>query len=417
MFTTRRAFLYQLASGSIAGALASRCLAAEDAATYPYHGRSAAYVPPRALREKSGLKIHRVESYTRGGNLSVVRVETEDGQEGFGQISTYDADISAEVLHRKVARHALGRDPADLDQIVDRCIEANYKFPWSYVCRALSGLDTAIWDLLGKHHDKSVCELLGGTPRPFPVYGSSMSRSIKPEAEARRLVELRDKQGYRAFKIRVGSVNGHNRDQWPGRSEALIPTVRRAVGDEVALLVDGNSCYTPPRAIEIGRLLEEHQYCQFEEPCPYWEYEWTAEVTRSLDVPVSGGEQDNDLAGWRRMIAMHAVDIVQPDILYVGGITRALRVAALAREKQLPCVPHSANLALVTVFSLHVMGALENAGDYVEFSIESAPWTRDYYEPYPQVKDGKVTISGEPGWGVRIRADWLEKAERRVSQR
>jgi L-alanine-DL-glutamate epimerase-like enolase superfamily enzyme len=243
-----------------------------------------------------------------------------------------------------------------------------------------------------------------------------MSRTIKPEAEAQRLVRLRDQLGFKAFKVRVGSVNGHNRDQWPGRSEELIPTVRQAVGDDVALLVDANSCYTPPHAIEIGKLLQQYNYCQFEEPCPYWEYEWTAEVTSELQVPVSGGEQDNDLAQWRRMITMRAVDIVQPDILYLGGVARTLRVAAMAAEKDMPCVPHSANLALVTPLSLHVMGALANAGDYVEFSIEKAPWTRNYYEPYPQVKDGKVAIPSDPGWGVRIRPDWLEKTKRQVSR-
>ena len=300
---------------------------------------------------------------------------------------------------------------------MDDCIEANYKWPWSYVCRALSGLDTAIWDLLGKRAGKSVCELLGGKLRPFPVYGSSMSRSITPADEGDRLQGLRDQCGYRAFKIRVGSVNGHDRDERPGRTEELIPTVRKAVGDDIALLVDGNSCYTPPRAIQVGRLLEEHRYAQFEEPCPYWELEWTAEVAKALQVPVSGGEQDNDLAQWRRMINMLAVDIVQPDILYLGGVVRTLRVAAMAFEKNMPCVPHSANLALVTLLSLHVMGAIPNAGDYVEFSIEDNSWASDYFEPGFRVVDGKVAIPAEPGWGVRIRPDWLANTTRQVSER
>lgn len=412
---SRRNFMKSILGGGIAAASFGQLTRADEPVAYPYLGRSKAYVLPGILRQKTGLKIRSIETFTKDSNLSVVRVRTDDGKEGYGQVSTFDADLSAQILHRKIARHALGRDPAELDAIVDRCIEANYKFPWSYVCRALAGLDTAVWDLLGKHADRSVCELLGGTPRPFPVYGSSMSRSIKPPAEAERLVRLRDENGYRAFKVRVGSVNGHDRDQWLGRSEELIPTIRKAVGDEIALLADGNSCYTPPRAIEIGRLLEQYGYCHFEEPCPYWEYEWTAQVTAAINVPVAGGEQDNELAAWRRMIGMHAVDIVQPDILYVGGVTRALRVAAMAAEKQMPCVPHSANLALVTLFSLHLMGAIKNAGPHVEWSIENTPWTHNYYEPFPQVKDGCVAIPSEPGWGVRIRSDWLEKAQRQVS--
>ncbi len=416
MSITRRDFFKSTLLGGAAATLLPNTLLAEQPDSYPTLGRCAAYQLPDILRQPTGLKIRSLETFTKDSNLSVVRVRTDDGSEGYGQISTFDADISAQVFHRKIARHAMGRDPAELDQIVDRCIEANYKWPWSYVCRALSGLDTAIWDLLGKHAGKSVCELLGGRPRPFPVYGSSMSRTIKPNDEAARLARLHDQRGFRAFKIRVGSVNGHDQDQWPGRTEQLIPAVRLAVGDDVALLADGNSCYTPPRAIQVGRILEQHHFVQFEEPCPYWELEWTAQVSRSLDVPVSGGEQDNDLAQWRRMINMHAVDIVQPDILYIGGVVRALRVAAMASEKQLPCIPHSANLALVTPFTLHVMGAIPNAGKYVEFSIEETPWVEGYYDPVLRVEDGNVAIPSDPGWGVRIRPEWLEKTKRQVSE-
>ena len=366
--------------------------------------------------KKTGLKIQSVETFT-SGNVSVVRIATDDGAEGYGQISTYDADISAMIMHRKIARHALGKDPADIEAIVDRCIEANYKYPWSYVCRALSGLDTAIWDLLGKREKKSVCELIGGKRRPIVAYGSSMSRSIKPKDEAERLVKLRDTKGYRAFKIRVGSVNGHDRDQWPGRTEELVPTVRKAIGDKVSLLVDGNSCYTPPRAIEVGKILEDNDVCHFEEPCPYWELEWTAEVTKAINVPVAGGEQDNDLAQWRRMIRMRAVDIVQPDMLYVGGLARSLRVAAMAAEANMPVVPHSANLAMVTLFTLHFLAAIPNAGPHLEFSIESAGWTKDLFYPALEVRDGKVAIPAGPGWGVTVNPKWLESAERQISER
>jgi len=367
-------------------------------------------------RRPTGTKIKSIETFTHG-NVSIARIRTDDGAEGYGQLSTYDADISAMIMHRKIAPHALGKDPADIDAIVDRCIEANYKYPWSFVCRALAGLDTAIWDLLGKREEKSVCELLGGKPRAIPAYGSSMKRDIKPADEAKRLVQLRDTKGFRAFKVRIGKVCGHDEDQWPGRTESLIPTVRKAIGDDVSLLVDANSCYTPAKAIEVGRMLEDYNVCHFEEPCPYWELEWTAEVTAAIKVPVAGGEQDNDLAQWRRMIRMRAVDIVQPDICYVGGLTRALRVAAMAAEANLPCVPHSANLAMVTVFTLHMLGAIPNAGPHLEFSIEPTNWTKDLYYPALKVQDGKVAIPDGPGWGVTINPKWLKAAEHKISQR
>jgi L-alanine-DL-glutamate epimerase-like enolase superfamily enzyme len=282
----------------------------------------------------------------------------------------------------------------------------------------LAGLDTALWDLRGKIEGKSVCELLGGTPRPFPVYASSMRRDITPEEEAARFIRLREEHGYEAFKFRVGRECGHDEDEWPGRTEAIVPAVRKALGRDVALLVDANSCYTPAKAIEVGRMLQDNGVCHFEEPCPYWELEWTRQVAEALDLDVTGGEQDCDLATWRRMIEMRAVDVVQPDICYLGGLTRTLRVAKMAQAAGLSCTPHSANLSMVTVFTLHMMGALENAGPYVEFSIETSdyyPWQDGLYSPALQARDGKVQIPDGPGWGVEINPAWLATAEHRNS--
>ena len=268
----------------------------------------------------------------------------------------------------------------------------------------------------GRLENKSVCELLGQRRDTVPAYGSSMRRDITPEDEAERLVRLREQCGFGAFKIRIGKVCGHDEDEWPGRTDALVPTVRRALGDDVALLVDANSCYTPQRAIEVGHMLEDNGVCHFEEPCPYWQFEWTAEVARALAVPVAGGEQDCFLPQWRRMIAMRAVDIAQPDICYVGGLSRALRVARMAGEAGLPCVPHSANLSMVTVFTLHMLGAIENAGPYLEFSIEPSQWTDELLCERLEVREGRVSIPDGPGWGVEITPDWLAAADRQASR-
>lgn len=364
------------------------------------------------------LKIKAIETFANEF-VGFVRVTAEDGSQGWGQVSTYHSDISCLVLHRQVAPYALGWDCEDIDGLADIIVETEHKFPGSYLRRAIGGVDTALWDLRGKRQGKSVCELLGGKPRPFPVYGSSMRRDINASDEADRLAKLRDAHGYNAFKIRVGSEFGHNIDESPGRSEAVVPAVRKVLGDDVALLADANSCYTVDRAIEIGRVLEDNGFCHFEEPCPYWELEWTKEVRDALDIDVTGGEQDCDLATWRRMGAMGVVDVMQPDVLYLGGISRTLRVAEIARQYGLPCTPHSANLSLVTVFSLHLMGAISSAGPYVEFAIEGLdyyPWQDKLFQPALVARDGKVQIPEGPGWGIEINGDWLEQAEYRKSE-
>jgi L-alanine-DL-glutamate epimerase-like enolase superfamily enzyme len=356
------------------------------------------------------MKIAALETFTNQF-VCFVRVTSDSGASGWGQTSTYNADITASIFHRQVAPWALGADAFAIDALVERIEEREHKFPGSYRCRALAGLDTALWDLRGKLEGKPVVELLGGRPAPLRAYASSMRRDITPEDEAARLVRLRDEQGFDAFKWRVGAECGHDVDEWPGRTEAIVPQVARALGADVAKLVDANSGFSPARAIQVGHLLEEHGIGHYEEPCPYWRLEETRQVTEALALDVTGGEQDWDLATWARMIDLRAVDIVQPDVMYMGGIGRTLKVARMAAAAGLPCTPHSANLSLVTMCTMHLLGAIPNAGKYLEFSIEGRdyyPWQEGLFlgDPY-QVKDGHVTIPSSPGWGVEINPQWL----------
>ncbi len=362
------------------------------------------------------MRIQSVETFSNEW-VAFVRVRTRDGAEGWGQVAPYNADITAQVLHRQVAPHVLGLDPLDPEAIATRVLEGEHKFPGSYICRALAGVDTAVWDLRGRLEGKPVCQLLGARPTAIPAYASSMRRDITPKDEARRLAELRDLHGFTAFKIRIGRECGHDQDEWPGRTEAIVPLVRAAIGADADLLVDANSCYGVERAIEVGRFLEQHAVCHFEEPCPYWEIEWTARVAEALDLPVAGGEQDCWLPQWRHMIERRAVDIVQPDVCYLGGLTRSLRVAELAAVAGLPCVPHSANLSLVTVFALHLVAAAPNAS-MVEYSIEGAdyyPWQDGLFDPPLSIREGHVVMPDGPGWGVEIDRGWLESAAHRTT--
>ena len=365
------------------------------------------------------MKIARLETFANEF-VGFVRLTTDTGDQGWGQVSTYNADITCEVFHRQVARWALGADPlGDLDDLLDRISEREHKYPGSYLRRAQAGLDTAVWDLRGKLAGKPVVELIGGRSGKLRAYASSMKRDITPEDEAARLCRLRDEKGFDAFKWRVGAECGRDIDEWPGRTEAVVPTVARALGDGMAMLVDGNSGFSPTRAIAVGRLLEDEGIAHFEEPCPYWELEQTREVADALTIDVTGGEQDCEIPTFRRMIEMRAVDIVQPDVMYLGGLSRTLRVAKLAEQAGLPCTPHAANLGLVTMCTMHLLGAIPNAGKYLEFSIEGAdyyPWQDGLFlgDPYA-IEDGKATIPDAPGWGVEVDPAWLDKADWRES--
>lgn len=365
------------------------------------------------------MKITRLETFSNEF-VGFVRVTAADGTIGWGQLSTYQADITAQVFHRQVAPWSLGRNAYGIEALVDAIPEREHKFPGSYLCRAMAGLDTALWDWRARREGRPVTALLGGSPGSLRAYASSMRRDIEPADEAARMLRLRDTLGFDAFKFRVGSECGHDRDEWPGRTEAIVPAMRRALGDRVALLVDANSCYSPARAIEVGQLLQDHGVCHFEEPCPYWEFEQTRQVTEALELDVTGGEQDWDMQHWKRMIAMRAVDVIQPDVLYMGGVTRTMRVAALAAAAGLPCTPHSANLSMVTLFTMHLLRAIPNAGPYLEFSIEGPdyyPWQQQLLSEDPYViRNGHATVTDRPGWGVEPNPLWLAQAAHQSSE-
>lgn len=358
-------------------------------------------------------RISRLETF-HNEFLSFVRVTAEDGAIGWGQTSTYNADITAQVFHRQVAPWALGADSADIAGLIHRIERREHKYPGSYRCRALAGLDTALWDLAGRRQEKPVVELLGGSPGKLRAYASSMKRDITPEDEAARLVRVCAERGFTAAKWRIAAECGGDVDEWPGRTEAIIPEVARALGDGIEKLVDANSGFSVARAIEVGHLLVEHGVGHYEEPVPYWDLDATLDVSAALDIDVTGGEQDWDMATWKRMIAMRAVDIVQPDVMYMGGIARTIEVARMAADAGLTCTPHSANLSLVTICSMHLLKAIPNAGKYLELSIEQDdyyPWQRGLFVGDPfAVDDGAVTIPDVPGWGVEIDPRWLESA-------
>ena len=366
---------------------------------------------------EQSMKIISIETFTNE-YVGLVRLRTDEGDEGWGQTSTYNSEITAQVVHLQVAPHVLGMSGIDIPEVNRKVLEREHKFPGTYLYRALCGIDTALWDIKAKRAKQSVCQLIGGSPSSIPVYASSMQREITPEAEAQRLLKLKEENGYFAFKFRIGKECGHDLDQWPGRTESIIKEVRKELGDEAILLVDANSCYSPKKAIEVGHMLEDYGVSHFEEPCPYWKPDWTREVTDALEIDVSGGEQDNDLRVWMHMIDTRVVDIVQPDICYLGGVTRTLEVAKMAEKMNIPVTLHAANLSLVTLFSAHVMGSIKNPGKYLEFSIEGLdyyPWQDKIFTPDFKIVDGYLEMPHKPGWGIEINREWLSFAKHKVS--
>lgn len=364
------------------------------------------------------LRISRIETHLApDDSLAVVRVYTEDGLVGVGQTANKGAHLTVAVLHGLVAPVFLGESAWDLRVLVRECVRRRYKYSGALLCRALCGVDTALWDLLGKATGQPVYRLLGGRVRErVPVYASSMRRNISPEEEADRLLGLVEGLGFGGVKVRIGSRMGQDRDEWPGRTERLVPLVREVLGDAVEISADANGGFSAHRAIRVGRLLEEYGYHHFEEPCPFDEYENTRAVADALDVPVAGGEVETSLERFADMIRRRVVDIVQPDVGYFGGVTRTAQVAQMAEAAGLPCTPHCAYQSMQLVFNTHLAAALPSMYQRQELGIEPThERPRWLYEPNLVVESGALKVPEGPGWGVEVVPEFFEQAETRAS--
>jgi len=365
------------------------------------------------------MKIKKLETFTKPF-VSFVKTTLEDGSVGFGQMSTYHADITVQIFHKQVAPWVLNKSWEDFNDIENLVLEKEHKFPGSYLLRAIAGLDTSLWDLKGKMQNQPVTSLIGGKSGTLKVYGSSMKRDISAIDEAERFKKLYQEKGIDAFKFRIGAECGRGLDEWEGRTQDIVQTINKSLDKSVKKLVDANSCYSSDQAIEIGKLLEDNNVSHFEEPCPYWEPEQTKIVTDALSIDVTGGEQDCDLRIWKDMVDRKIVNIFQPDVMYLGGLTRTLQVAKIIEEGGYICTPHAANLSLVTICTMHLLKAIPNAGPYLELSIEGEdyyPWQQQLFLDDPfEVKNGCVNITDKPGWGVEINPNWLETSEYRVSE-
>jgi L-alanine-DL-glutamate epimerase-like enolase superfamily enzyme len=375
-------------------------------------------VPPLFMPDSEvRMRITRIESYSNE-HVAVVRVRADSGAEGIGQTAPFYPEITVDVLHKMVAPPFLGANPWDVNALTEACLLKNYKFTGTFLYRALCGVETALWDLMGQVTGQPVYRLLGGKVRDrIPVYASSMARDTTPEQEVRRVTETAGRYGFRSAKIKIGGRMGGSGEAIPGRSERLIPFMREALGDDFGLIADANGSYTAHEAIRSGRLLQYYNYSFFEEPCNFMDLDSTAQVSAALDIPVAGGEQDNSLYTFDRMIRQRIVGIVQPDIGYIGGVGRARRVAELAALAGIPCTPHCSNPSMLQVFTAHLVAAMPACYQPQEYRLDGQDhWAHRVYEPHLRIVDGMLHVPEAPGWGIRLLPEFIRQAASRVSR-
>ncbi len=243
------------------------------------------------------------------------------------------------------------------------------------------------------------------------VYRANNYRGKSAEESIERIVQNVEETNAKALKFKVGGRMSHDADYPADRSDKLIPLVRKTFGDDMVIYADSNGSYSVKEAIRIGKLMEEQQFDFYEEPVPFDWYQETMQVAGALNIPIAGGEQEPSMRNFRWLIANNAVQIVQPDMFYFGGMIRSVKVARMAQSQGLPCVPHISGSGLGYLYMMHFISAIPNAGPYHEFKGFNTEIPFECPTSTLTSKDGVVTVPSGPGLGLEIDPDYISKHE------
>lgn len=414
MESTRRSFLKTSLGAGLAAASASRLPGSESTKVEPG-------VLDRILTEPvlSGTVLPapvRIQSLEllRHGEQFLVRARSTDGAESVTVPHSKRLLDVHPLLVNRILPAFIGKDARELEAILWDVYRqgSNYKLQGLLFWVCVATVEMALLDLLGQVSGKSIGELLGGVKRrDIGVYRASGQRGNTPEEEIEYLEQLVAETGARAIKFRLGGRMSNNADSRPGRTEALIPLVRAKFGDAMTLYADANSSYDVPHAVRIGRLLEEHRYALFEEPCPFDDLWSNQAVADALNIPVGLGEQEFSLHRLKWAIENRVMDVVQPDLHYFGGYLRCTQVARMAAAAGLPCTPHLSEAGLSYLNLLHFVSHIDDPGPFQEFKGEGEiPFTCDS-SPLT-CRNGLIRCPSGPGLGVRIDPEYVNRFKR-----
>jgi L-alanine-DL-glutamate epimerase-like enolase superfamily enzyme len=279
----------------------------------------------------------------------------------------------------------------------------------------LSAIEFAILDMMGKIANKSAAQLIGEIHNPeVGIYLATEHRGLPLEEHFEGIKKEVAEFDVTALKIRVGYQTG-SKDMYyggvPGKVEKLIPMVREHYGDKWSLYADANGYWNVPEAIKIGRILEEYNYAFYEEPVMYYHFEDTKKVSDALTIPIAHGEQDQNLYNIRWLLANDGIGVVEPDMYYIGGFIRAMRIALMGKAMGKTCVTHMSGGGLGFLYNALFVSAVPNSTPHTEF--KNFQTNVPYECPTAEMKvvNGKMKAPTGPGMGVVIDPGFMEKLQ------
>jgi L-alanine-DL-glutamate epimerase-like enolase superfamily enzyme len=339
----------------------------------------------------------------------VVRVHTDAGIVGIGEVDSSPlvakAIIEAPLSHaiaRGLAECIIGQDPLNIAYLYQRMYQGSiYYGRGGAAQQAISGIDIALWDIMGKALGQPVYRLLGGGFRTQLRAYASILFGDTPQATydiARRLVD----QGYTAAKFGWGPMG-----QDEATDIALVREARRGLGERADLMIDAGLCYDSVTAIRRAHQFAEYHPYWFEEPLHPDDLEGYARLAEQSPLRIAAGEQETTLRGFRDLLDA-GLAVIQPDVARVGGLTGVMEIGRLVAQRHRLCVNHSYKTGISIAASLHFLAALPNT-HFIEYSVQNSPLRQTLTRQTFPVVDGYVEVPQEPGLGVELDEVVLER--------
>ncbi len=340
----------------------------------------------------------------------VVRVHTDAGITGIGEVDSSShvakAIIEAPLSHkisRGLADCVIGQNPFAIDRLIHRMYEGTIYFGrQGAVIQAMSGVEIALWDIMGKATGQPVYQLLGGGFRKrFRAYASILFGDTPAETE--RIGREQAAKGFRAVKFGWGPMG-----QGEASDIAHVRAARQGIGPNAELMVDAGLCWDTATAIRRAKQFEQFNLTWLEEPLHPDNVEGYARLSAQSPVRIAAGEEVCDIKEFQRLMDVGAIDVAQVDVTRVGGLARSKRIGWDSAERHRLCVNHSYKTGINIAASLHFVAALPNT-HYFEYCVEQGPLRQTLTRQRFPVVDGDITVPEEPGLGIELDEDVVRK--------
>jgi galactonate dehydratase len=368
---------------------------------------------------RAGMKIVDVKTHvvsTPWRNLTFVRVLTDEGLEGVGEVRMMNhTDALVGYLQEAVPNHVIGHDPARIEALVYCLYRDDYMRPGQIQMSAIAALEVACWDILGKSLNLPVYRLLGGAVRDrIKAYANGWYQVERTPEEFHSAAKKVIERGYAALKFDPFGAGYFELDRdEKNRAIALVESVRDAVGPNVELLIDMHGRMNRATAVEMADLLVPYKPSWIEEPVPPENIRVLKEVSERVSIPVATGERLHSRHEFRELFELQAADIIQPDIMHAGGLLEVKKIAAWAEAYYMLIAPHNVGGPVATAAALHFAASTPNFKIQEHFNDFADEAVKKLAPGNPEVVNGYFGLPNGPGLGVELDIEALEHHPRK----